>query len=273
MKILLAAGATLAMTACMTVRTQTPTMAVSAPQAMATTQEVVDTDVIVDEAPPVSRAIAEAQEARLQALLQPLRARAMEGANLPTEAVIIGSLPFPTRTVTGVRYDTAQDWVRRTEADVRQRIESPEFRETELHDVAAFVHSQVDARIHESDMRLMEGGLVSRDVVQRYVRDFLSIFDQATTASQFRVTFTVLTEPRGATFELCHEYPPSDCTAVGTNVKIPDVFRGRYIYRIRLGGYHLVEAPLNLVNFGQTLLRCPLRALTNPAGAVPCTPE
>ena len=272
MRTLLAAGATLAMTACMTVRTQTPAVATSAPQAKAATQRVAVTSV-VDEVPPVSRAIAEAQEARLQALLGPLRTRVVEGANLPTDTVFIGSLPFPIRTVTGVRYDTAQSWVRQTEADVRQRLETPEFRETELQDVAVFVRAQVDARIHESNMQTMEGGLVSRESVQRYVQDFLSIFEQATTSSQFRVTFTVLTEPRGAKFELCREYAPNDCTAVGTNVTLPGIFRGRYIYKIHLGGYHPVQAPLNLVNFGQSLLRCPLRTLTNPAGAVPCTPE
>jgi len=223
-----------------------------------------------DEKPPVSRAIAEAQEARLQALFEPTLAQVGQAGNLPTETLQIG---FPPHTVSGVRVDIAQNWVRLTETDLQRRIDTPEVQETELKDVAEFVKRQVDRRIHESQMPVMEGGLVSRETVQRYANEFRTIFSQAKTNNEYRVTFSVLTLPKGATFALCREYVPTDCTTVGTNVTLADVFRGRYIYKITRNGYHEVMAPLNLVNFAQSRLWCPLRANSDSAGAVPCTPQ
>jgi len=223
-----------------------------------------------DEAPPVSRAIADAQEAQLQAQLAPFRAKVLEGRMLPIEATFTS---FPPRVVKGVRANVANDWVESTGEDLHRRLDSLEWKEDpQMKDVAAFVQSQVDSRTRNNQMPIQEGGLVAPEAVQSYVNDILSILDQAKSSAS-RITITVITAPKGATFELCREFVPTDCTSVGTNVTLADIFRGRYIYKITLKGYQKVQAPLNLVNFTQSRLWCPLHADSDSAGAVPCTPQ
>jgi hypothetical protein len=217
---------------------------------------------------PVSRAIALAQEARLQEQLAPIRAKVLEGSSLPLDQATTGF-----KIVIGVRGNVADDWTRRTDEEIRRRIDSPEFRDTELKGVADFVQAEVYKRVHGIPMPILEGGLVPQEAVSKRVTAYLSILDQVKTSSEFRITITVITVPKEATFDLCREYVPSDCTSVGTNVTLADIFRGRYIYKITRKGYHKIQAPLNLVNFTQSRLWCPLHADSESADGVPCTPQ
>jgi len=250
----------------------------SAPVAAATSGAKATNDVTktpenaraADEVPPVSRAIADAQEAQLQAQLAPFRAKVLEGRMLPIDATVTS---FPPRVIQGVRANVAENWVRSTGEEFHRRLDGLEWKEDpQLMDVAAYVQSRVDSRTQQNQMPIQEGGLVAPEAVQRYINDVLSILDQAKTSAS-RITITVITAPKGATFELCREFVPTDCTSVGTNVTLADIFRGRYVYKITRKGYHKVQAPLNLVNFTQSRLWCPLRADSDSSGAVPCTPQ
>lgn len=211
----------------------------------------------------------ESQDARLKEL-QAVEGRVSGTASeLRTTGVQVFDLGGQ-HTVTGVPRQEAQRWVTDAENEVRRLIASGEWAGL---DVADFVRTQLDQRVHESSMP-SEAGLVPVPAIQQYVQTFRDILQHAQTDPALRVTFGVQTLPTGATFLLCREYVPTDCTKVGTYATFDQIYRGKYIYTITMSGYHTVSAiPLDLVHFGQSVLKCPLRKLTDGLGAVPCTPE
>lgn len=210
--------------------------------------------------------IAAAQEARLQGELESLRAAIRQGQSLPQRSTF-GSAGF----VTGVDQQAAIQWLVGIETEIRRRAGAAEW--AEYAAAAEFLRQRTDVEIHESQMETPGPGVVSRSAVDRYVTRLLELLSHASTDAQFRVTIEVLTAPIGATFELCREYAQNDCFPVATNAVLPGIFRGRYIYKIRKPGYHDVQAPLNLVNFGQSRLRCTLQRVVDSSAALPCTPE
>jgi hypothetical protein len=212
----------------------------------------------------------ESQDARVNEL-QALEARvAGTASQLPTTGTQVFDPLGGPRTVIGVPRQEAQRWVIDAENEVRRLLASQEWAGLE---VAEFVRNQLDQRVHESHMP-SEVGLVPAPAIQQYVQTFRDILQHAQTDPAFRVTFNVQTLPTGATFVLCREYAPTDCKKVGTYARFDQIYRGKYIYTITMGGYHTVSAiPLDLVHFGQSLLKCPLRKVTDVLGPVPCSPQ
>jgi hypothetical protein len=121
--------------------------------------------------------------------------------------------------------------------------------------------------------QLPSGPATSAASVDDTFQQILGFVRALTQRPDKRVSFSVVSEPKEATFSICPQYVTSQCASLTTDGDVASLLRGYYTYTLALAGYKPVKVDIDLVPFAKSRLRCILRREDDPRGPGPCTPE